>query len=127
MQLDWVVKDANDNDVAKPEVQVIDSLPEDEMDTSACNSNPEMWGTDSVDQEITKSMMSILLPRAVPLLKTFSRRKRKSANPSKPLTQRSHEENNIPSISMNDSTIGKDIKYVMYFNASVYVYFQVFC
>ncbi|KAL8518470.1 hypothetical protein ACS0TY_009737 [Phlomoides rotata] len=105
-QLDWVVKDATDNDVAKSEVQASDSLPDDEIGTSAYNTNPETCDSDSVDQDITKSMMSILLPQAVPLLKTFSRRKRKSANPSKPLTQRSHEEKNLTSINMNDSTIG---------------------
>lgn len=127
VQLGWVVKDANDNDVAKSEVQATDSLPEDEMGTSACNTNSETCDTDSVDQDISKSMLAILLPQAVPLLKTFSRKKRKSANPSKPLTEISHEENNIPNISMNDSTIGKDIKYVRYFNASVFVYLQVFC
>ncbi|CAI9096435.1 OLC1v1032586C2 [Oldenlandia corymbosa var. corymbosa] len=34
----------------------------------------------SVGEQITKSMMTVLLPRAIPLLKTFSRRKKKKEN-----------------------------------------------
>ncbi|CAI9756151.1 unnamed protein product [Fraxinus pennsylvanica] len=67
-------------DVAISEVLVTDSLPEDETGTS--NASSEKSDIDSVGQEIAKSMMTVLLPRALPLLKTFSRKKKKSTTPS---------------------------------------------
>lgn len=107
----WIMKDAIVNDVAMSEVPATDSLPEDEIGTSAYNTNSEKCDTDSVGQEIANSMMTVLLPQAVPLLKTFSRKKKKSAKSSKNPTHRSQEENKTPSVSMNDSTIGKVLSF----------------
>ncbi|KAK6133918.1 hypothetical protein DH2020_032347 [Rehmannia glutinosa] len=100
-----IVKDAIVKDVAKSEVLVTDSFPEDEIGTSANNTSSEKCHIDSVGQEIAKSMMTVLLPRAVPLLKTFTRKKKKTEKPSNFPTHRSQEENNMPNISMNDATI----------------------
>ncbi|KAL0430010.1 UNVERIFIED_CONTAM: hypothetical protein Sradi_0627000 [Sesamum radiatum] len=77
VEVHWIVKDAIINDVTKSEILATDSLPEDEKGTSVYNPSSEKSDTDSVGQEIAKSMMTVLLPRAVPLLKTFTRRKRK--------------------------------------------------
>lgn len=104
MQVHSTDKNAIINDVEKFAVLVADSLPEDEIVIDSNNTNSEKCDADSVGDEIAKSMMTVLLPRAVPLLKTFSRKKKKS-NLLK--TQRSHKNNDLPSISMNDSTIGK--------------------
>ncbi|KAK6157819.1 hypothetical protein DH2020_012067 [Rehmannia glutinosa] len=100
-----IVKDAIVKDVAKSEVLVTDSFPEDEIGTSANNTSSEKCHIDSVGQEIAKSMMTVLLPRAIPLLKTFTRKKKKTEKPSNFPTHRSQEENNMPNISMNDATI----------------------
>ncbi|PIN03243.1 hypothetical protein CDL12_24229 [Handroanthus impetiginosus] len=108
-QVHWVKKDAIVNDVAKSEVLVTDSLPEDEVGTSSYNTSSEKFEADSVGQEIAKSMMTVLLPRAVPLLKTFTRRKKKSAKPSRISTHRFHEETNLPNISMIDATIARGL------------------
>ncbi|KAL7132664.1 hypothetical protein ABFS83_12G090100 [Erythranthe nasuta] len=105
VQVNLIVKDAIVNDVGESEVLVPDSLPEGEIDISPCNTGSEKCDADSVSQELANSMMTLLLPRAVPLLKTFTRKKKKSAKPSKNPTHRSQEENNMPSISMNDATI----------------------
>ncbi|KAL1551154.1 hypothetical protein AAHA92_19033 [Salvia divinorum] len=99
-------EDATINDVKNPEVLVTDSLPEDEIvKASSYNTNSEKCDecdAESVGDEIAKSMMAILLPRAVPLLKTFHRKKKKSKKSSN--TQRSQENNDMPSTTMNDST-----------------------
>lgn len=78
------LKDVISTDTAIPEVLAADSesLREDEMGTSNSNGSSEKGDLDSVGQEIAKSMMTVLLPRALPLLKTFSRKKRKNAKPS---------------------------------------------
>ncbi|KAH6797846.1 hypothetical protein C2S52_022400 [Perilla frutescens var. hirtella] len=98
-------KDEIINDVEKSEVLAADSLPEDEMVKDSYNTNSEKCDTDSVGDEIAKSMMTVLLPRAVPLIKTFSRKKKKTEKSTN--TQRSHENNDMPSNSMNDSTIAR--------------------
>ncbi|XP_042052237.1 uncharacterized protein LOC121797660 isoform X2 [Salvia splendens] len=99
-------EDAIINVVKNPEVLVTDSLPEDEIvKASSYNTNSEKCDecdAESVGDEIAKSMMEILLPQAVPLLKTFSRKKKKSKKSLN--TQRSHENNDMPSSTMNDST-----------------------
>ncbi|GFP95321.1 hypothetical protein PHJA_001676400 [Phtheirospermum japonicum] len=87
VQMHDIVNDAIVKDVAKYAALVTDSFPE--------------AHTDSVGQEIAKSMMTFLLPRAVPLLKTFTRKKKKTEKPSNLSTHRSQEENNIPNISLN--------------------------
>lgn len=54
--------------------------PLEEMGTLTASS--EKSDFDSVDQDIANSMMTFLLPRALPLLKTFSRKKKKIKNGS---------------------------------------------
>lgn len=103
MQMHSTEKDAIINDGENFVALVADSLPEDEMVISSNNTNSEKCDAESVGDEIAKSMMTVLLPRAVPLLKTFSRKKKKR-NPLK--SQRSHGNNDSPGISMNDSTDG---------------------
>ncbi|CAA2997618.1 uncharacterized protein LOC111396224 isoform X3 [Olea europaea subsp. europaea] len=78
-------------DVAISEVLVTDSLPEDETGTS--NASSEKSDIDSVSQEIANSMMTVLLPQALPLLKTFSRKKKKSMIPSEMPLYKQQENN----------------------------------
>lgn len=58
-----------------------ESNPEDEMDAGSSNPSSEKVDSDSSIPEIANSMMTVLLPRALPLLKTFSRRKRNKLKP----------------------------------------------
>ncbi|KAM7468461.1 hypothetical protein LguiB_016023 [Lonicera macranthoides] len=75
---------------------VTDSHPEEEMITSTANGSSEKSEHDSISLEIANSMMTFLLPRALPLLKTFSRKKRTISKLSEsPLCKmRSHEKSN---------------------------------
>ena len=59
-----------------------ESLREDEISTSNSNVSSGKGDLDSVGQDIAKSMMTVLLPRALPLLNTFSRKKKKNLKPS---------------------------------------------
>lgn len=75
---------------------VTDSHPEEEMFTSTAIWSSEKSEHDSIGPEIANSMMTFLLPRALPLLKTFSRKKRTISRLSEsPLCKmRSHEKSN---------------------------------
>ncbi|KAL3631254.1 hypothetical protein CASFOL_024238 [Castilleja foliolosa] len=90
-----IVKDVIVKDVDKYEGLVTDSFPE--------------AHTDSFGQEIAKSMMTFLLPRAVPLLKTFTRKKKKTQKSSNLSTHSSQEENNMPNISMSGTTTVREL------------------
>ncbi|KAI3731524.1 hypothetical protein L1987_62712 [Smallanthus sonchifolius] len=50
----------------------------DEMVIAAGSDHSEKSDSDPAGQEISNSMMAVLLPRALPLLKTFSRKKKKN-------------------------------------------------
>lgn len=106
MQMHLTVKDATGNDVTRSEVLVTESSP-DEAGRSVYISSAEKMDSDSVGQEIAPSMMTVLLPRALPLLKTFSRRKKKIAKPLKTLTHGFQEKNKGPDITMTNATTGK--------------------
>ncbi|KAK2975934.1 hypothetical protein RJ640_008034 [Escallonia rubra] len=71
-----------------------ESYPEDEMATSTQNVNSDKRDCDSVGHEIAKSMIKVLLPRALPLLKTFSKKKKAATNLSRTqlLTENLHKE-----------------------------------
>ncbi|KAK3013710.1 hypothetical protein RJ639_009801 [Escallonia herrerae] len=71
-----------------------ESYPEDEMATSTQNVNFDKNACDSVGHEIAKSMIKLSLPRALPLLKTFSRKKKAATNLSRTqlLTENLHKE-----------------------------------
>lgn len=97
--------DAIINDTEMSEVLVADSLPEDVTVKSSGSTNSEKCDTDSAGDDIVKSMMEILLPKAVPFLKTFSRKKKKSAKSSN--AQRPLENNDMSIINTNNLTTGK--------------------
>ncbi|CAK9142437.1 unnamed protein product [Ilex paraguariensis] len=89
------------------EVLDSESHPE-EIGTSSSNAGSEKSDFDSVGQEITKSMMTVLLPRALPLLKKFSRKKKITTNHSDSSIHRvrSPEENNGTDICLITSPAG---------------------
>ncbi|KAL3824247.1 hypothetical protein ACJIZ3_020276 [Penstemon smallii] len=97
------------NDVSKPEILVTDSHPEDERGTLAFNTLSENCDTESVGQEIAKSMMTVLLPKALPLLQTFVRKKKKKTKPLQISLHRSQEENNMSNAGVGDAFIANKL------------------
>lgn len=62
--------------IAVPDSLIIDSHPESEMGTSRSEVNSQKSESDSAGHEIANSMMTFLLPQALPLLRTYSRKKK---------------------------------------------------
>ncbi|XP_038997347.1 uncharacterized protein LOC120122221 [Hibiscus syriacus] len=62
-----------------------ESHQEEEIGTSNSNTGSEKSDFDSVGQEMTKLMMTVLLPQAVPLLKRSSKKKKEAFSPCKVL------------------------------------------
>jgi hypothetical protein len=73
-----------------------ESHPREEIGTSGSIASSEKSDYDSVGQEMAKSMMTFLLPQAIPLLKKASRKKKAMVSPSKivPCMVKSQWENN---------------------------------
>lgn len=69
----------NQPDIVVPEELVMDSHPE-EICSLNINSGSERNDFDSVGQDMVKSMMTFLLPQAIPLLKKTSGRKKASTS-----------------------------------------------
>lgn len=88
---------------------VIESHPEEEMVTCTAHASSERSDIDSVGQEITKSMMTVLLPRALPLLKTFTRKKKTESKPSEVslYKKRSKKKNNKMDLVVDVASPGK--------------------
>ncbi|KAK9074569.1 hypothetical protein SSX86_007167 [Deinandra increscens subsp. villosa] len=68
----------NSSQILVSEKCVTDCHLKDEMVVAAGSDHSEKNDSDPVGHEISNSMMAVLLPRAVPLLKTFSRKKKKN-------------------------------------------------
>lgn len=66
--------------VVDSEESAPESHPEEEMATSTSNESYEKIDFDSVGQEIAKSMMTVLLPQALPLLKKSTKKKTANIN-----------------------------------------------
>jgi hypothetical protein len=75
---------------------VTESHPHEEIGISSSNASSEKNDNDSVGPEMVKSMMTFLLPQAIPLLKKASRKKKAVGSPSKivPCMVKSLWENN---------------------------------
>ncbi|XP_065860602.1 uncharacterized protein [Euphorbia lathyris] len=69
------------------------SHPEEETGTSNWNVNSERSDFDSIGQDITKSMMTFLLPQAIPLLKKTSSKKTKAISSSEKFPPATVEKN----------------------------------
>lgn len=73
-----------------------ESHPEEEMATNKSDTSSQNVDFDSVGQEMAKSMMTFLLPQAIPLLSKRSRKKKGTGSPSvvPPCTVKSQKEIN---------------------------------
>ncbi|XP_038705729.1 uncharacterized protein LOC120001458 isoform X2 [Tripterygium wilfordii] len=76
----------NEGDIVFSEAQITES--HEEVGTSVSNMSSGKGGSDSVDQEMVKLMMTVLLPQAIPLLKKNPKKKKKSATTSESITCR---------------------------------------
>ncbi|KAJ8774514.1 hypothetical protein K2173_016960 [Erythroxylum novogranatense] len=72
-------------DMGLSEGLVTESHPEEDIATSNSNINSGKSDFDSVGEEVAKSMMTVLLPQAVPLLKRSSSKKKKKKKSVSPL------------------------------------------
>lgn len=107
-QFPWNMKEEMVNNMAKSEVLVTYSFPEEEIGTSTLYSSSEKCDTDSVGEDIAKSMMIVLLPRALPLLKTFTRKKMKSVKPLETAPLRMEDENDVSNTCTDDAAIARE-------------------
>ncbi|PQQ04543.1 uncharacterized protein Pyn_31565 [Prunus yedoensis var. nudiflora] len=78
-------QDRSASNVVISEGLLTESHPEEETATSKSNASSEMSEFDSVGQEMAKSMMTFLLPQAIPLLKKGSRKEKGTVSPSEVL------------------------------------------
>ncbi|KAH9772331.1 FYR C-terminal domain-containing protein [Citrus sinensis] len=85
---------------------VADSHAEEEIGTSNSNASFGKGGFDSVGQEITEAMMTVLLPKAIPLLNNVSRKEKANFRPSEtsPIRVNLQEGKNETSLSMKPSS-----------------------
>ncbi|XP_020533646.1 uncharacterized protein LOC105630963 isoform X2 [Jatropha curcas] len=83
-------------EVADSEELANKPYPKEEMGTSSSHLSSERSDFDSVGQDIAKSMMTVLLPQAIPLLKKTSSKKKRIVSPPEnlPSIPALHEENN---------------------------------
>ena len=79
-------------DMVLSEGLVSEPHPEEEIGTSNSNAGSEKSDFDSVGQETAKSMMTFLLPQAIPLLKKASRKKNTAVSPLETLPCVVHSE-----------------------------------
>lgn len=87
---------------------VADSHAEEEIGTSNSNASFGKGGFDSVGQEITEAMMTVLLPKAIPLLNNVSRKEKANFRPSEtsPIRVNLQKGKNETSLSMKPSSPG---------------------
>ncbi|PQP91673.1 uncharacterized protein Pyn_09746 [Prunus yedoensis var. nudiflora] len=78
-------QDRSASNVVISEGLLTESHPEEETASSKSNASSEMSEFDSVGQEMAKSMMTFLLPQAIPLLKKGSRKEKGTVSPSEVL------------------------------------------
>lgn len=85
---------------------VADSHAEEEIGTSNSNASFGKGGFDSVGQEITEAMMTVLLPKAIPLLNNVSRKEKANFRLSEtsPIRVNLQEGKNETSLSMKPSS-----------------------
>ncbi|KAL6192894.1 hypothetical protein ACLB2K_033980 [Fragaria x ananassa] len=89
------VQDRSALDVVIAERLLTESHPEEEMATNKSDTSSQNIDFDSVGQEMAKSMMTFLLPQAIPLLSKRSRKKKGTGSPSVvPRTVKSQKEIN---------------------------------
>ncbi|XP_073145770.1 uncharacterized protein [Henckelia pumila] len=107
-QVPWNVKEEMVNNVDKSELLIPDSLPEEEIGTSKSYSSSEKCDTDSVGEDLTKSMMTVLLPQALPLLKAFTRKKKKNVKHLEMAPPRLQDENDVSNTCTDDVAIARE-------------------
>ncbi|PON97232.1 Guanine nucleotide-binding protein, beta subunit [Trema orientale] len=80
--------------------------PEEEIGTSNSNVGSEKSDFDSVGQETAKSMMTFLLPQAIPLLKKASMKKNSALSPLEILPRGLHSEKQSRAVMVTDNKMG---------------------
>lgn len=89
-----------------PDSPIIGSRPESEMGTSSLEVNSQKSEPDSAGHEIANTMMTFLLPRALPLIRTYTRKKKNDTKSPVISIHNSQDENKKIGLYL-DSTSGK--------------------
>ncbi|PHU02223.1 hypothetical protein BC332_27474 [Capsicum chinense] len=90
---------------AVPDSLIIYSHPESEMDTSRLEVNSQKSESDSAGHEIANSMMTFLLPRALPLLRTYTRKKKNGIKAAEVSIHNSQEENKKIGLCLDSTSV----------------------
>ncbi|KAJ8548037.1 hypothetical protein K7X08_021273 [Anisodus acutangulus] len=93
-----------------PDSLIIDSHPESEMDTSRLEVHSQRNESDSAGNEIANSMMTFLLPRALPLLRTYPRKKKNDIKSPEISTCNSQDENKIYVSELDENSLVRQKK-----------------
>ncbi|XP_060215074.1 uncharacterized protein LOC132641940 isoform X4 [Lycium barbarum] len=88
-----------------PDSLIVDSHPESEMNTSRLEEHSQRSESDSAGNEIANSMMTFLLPRALPLLRTYTRKKKNDIKSSEISIRNSQDENKKIDVSELDENL----------------------
>ncbi|KAL3336573.1 hypothetical protein AABB24_029297 [Solanum stoloniferum] len=84
---------------------IIDSRPESEMGTSSLEVNSQKSESDSAGHEIANSMMTFLLPRALPLIRTYTRKKKNDTKSPEISIHNSQNENKKIGLYLDSTSV----------------------
>ncbi|CAN4122038.1 unnamed protein product [Withania somnifera] len=90
-----------------PDSLITDSHPESEKDTSRLEMNSQKSESDSAGHEIANSMMTFLLPRALPLLKTYTRKKKNDKKSVEVSIHNSQDENKKIDLHLDSTSVSE--------------------
>ncbi|KAH0668456.1 hypothetical protein KY289_022949 [Solanum tuberosum] len=90
-----------------PDSLIIDSQPESEMGTSSLEVNSQKSESDSAGHEIAKSMMTFLLPRALPLIRTYTRKKKNDTKSPEISIHNSQDENKKIGLYLDSTSVSE--------------------
>ncbi|XP_055809882.1 uncharacterized protein LOC129880068 isoform X2 [Solanum dulcamara] len=90
-----------------PDSLIIDLHPESEMGTSHLEVNSQKSESDSAGHEIANSMMTFLLPRALPLLRTYTRKKKNDIKSPEISIHNSRDENKKIDPYLDSTSVSK--------------------
>ncbi|XP_049365084.1 uncharacterized protein LOC125829906 [Solanum verrucosum] len=90
-----------------PDSLIIDSQPESEMGTSSLEVNSQKSESDSAGHEIANSMMTFLLPRALPLIRTYTRKKKNDTKSPEISIHNSQDENKKIGLYLDTTSVSE--------------------
>ncbi|XP_069153942.1 uncharacterized protein [Solanum lycopersicum] len=90
-----------------PDSPIIGSRPESEMGTSSLEVNSQKSEPDSAGHEIANTMMTFLLPRALPLIRTYTRKKKNDTKSPVISIHNSQDENKKIGLYLDSTSVSE--------------------